>query len=475
MTHTSRQGKKLAVLFQKFVLDANGILHPAIEPIILLGLTAIAYGLFATQLGFYWDNWGFAWVRNFRDSHAVFEIFSNLRPLQGYFEAMLTYLLGVNPIAWQLFSLLTRWLATVAFWWFLNKSWPANRQMNFSAALLFLVYPGFIQQPIAQGYPYVWICESLFFVSLVWMVKAIREPKAPLQILGGAVILSFLTLFSIEYLFGLELIRPVLIWLMLRSHISDPKKRLVRTLQYYAPFVFAMGVYLFWRFGIFTQSPYQPVLLGEIQKNPVHAILSLGQTVLGTIVTVSVQAWIKVFQLPPGNAFSAKLWVVYVFAVLGIFLGISRFLIRISDASAPVIHPPFRQWIVIGLLSTILVGIPYYVADLPIHLYFPDDHYTLPFIFGVSLLLAGVIGLFPNRVQGVTLASILVALAVGNHIYTNNLYRAERQIQQTFIWQLAWRAPALRPGTVIVTEDMDTFPYDDDEALGYAINWAYNP
>lgn len=465
----------LGTHFRNATLKKSNCYSTWFFPLILLGLTAIAHGLFATRLGFHWDDWGFAWVRYFRGDQGLLDVFAVSRPLQGYVEGILTNFLGVNPLVWQVYSLFTRWLATVAFWWLLNQIWPANRQLNMIATLFFLVYPGFTQQPLAQTYDYFWAFEALFFVSLGLMVKAIRASRISLLLMGGAVVLSLLQLFSTEYLFGLELFRPVLIWLLLGTRSYTPKQRLVRTIQYYIPFVCAMGVYLFWRFGVYTRSFYQPLLLGEMQKDMVHTTLDLTQTVLRTSITVSAQAWIKIFQLPPENAFSISLWAVYIAAILGTFVGLLFSLNRMPSVDNSVERQLSWKWIAIGLLSILEAGIPFYIAQLPVRLEFPEDRLTLPFMFGVSLLLAGILGLFPARIQKSTLASLLVALAIGVHIYTNNLYRSEWRTQQSFIWQLTWRAPALKPGTSIVTEDIDTFPYDDDEGLAFAINWVYDP
>lgn len=468
-------GKKLKDLVFRKHPDTSSRVHWLIEPLILLVLALIAYGLFATQLGYYWDNWGFSWMRHFRDSGYLIDSFAALRPMQGYFEAVLTPLFGINSTAWQFFSILTRWLSAVTFWWVLRTYWPANRQMNFAAALFFLVYPGYIQQPVAQGYPYVWVFMSLYFVSLVLLVRLVRGAKRPIFLWIVTLLLSLLTLFSIEYLFGLELIRLVFVWLAVGKQDLGIKNRLVRTLKYYWPFVLPLGTFIFWRLTVFTQSVYQPVFLDKLRQSPLRSLTTLGQTALQTLSTVSVGAWSKVFQVPPAEAFSTKLWVIYIIAVLGSFLAIFFILPRLVRADELNEKSQPWQWIIIGLLACILVGIPYFVAGLRITLAFPDDHYTMPFIFGVSLFLAGILGLLAERIPVAGLIGLLVALGVGYQIHTCALYRADTRLLQNFIWELSWRAPGLEPGTIFVTEDLDVFSFDDDEAVGYAINWAYRP
>jgi len=122
----------------------------------------------------------------------------------------------------------------------------------------------------------------------------------------------------------------------------------------------------------------------------------------------------------------------------------------------------------------LVAGIPYYVTLLPVRLSFPEDRFTMSYVVGVSLLLAGLLELLPDFSQSITLASVLAALAIGVNFHTAYLYRNERDLQKTFLWQLTWRAPALQPGTLILSDDM-TFPYTDDEGLSFPLNWTYAP
>jgi hypothetical protein len=72
------------------------------------------------------------------------------------------------------------------------------------------------------------------------------------------------------------------------------------------------------------------------------------------------------------------------------------------------------------------------------------------------------------------MVSILAALAIGVQLYNGFLYRNESELQQGFAWQLVWRAPAILPGTILLSDDT-VFPYTDDEALAFLVNWTYAP
>jgi len=68
----------------------------------------------------------------------------------------------------------------------------------------------------------------------------------------------------------------------------------------------------------------------------------------------------------------------------------------------------------------------------------------------------------------------LAALAIGVQIQNAFIFREDWRLQESYFWQLAWRAPGLKPGTVIVSEE-SPFRFTDDDALTFGVNWLYEP
>ena len=123
----------------------------------------------------------------------------------------------------------------------------------------------------------------------------------------------------------------------------------------------------------------------------------------------------------------------------------------------------------------LLGGAPIWATNLQIALFFPWDRFTLPMMLGVSLLMAGLIEVLPGyRWQSVVIVGALVGLAAGLHYQNALSYRKEWLLQRDFFWQLVWRAPAIQPGTVILTTDIP-FRYDTDNSLTSPLNWTYAP
>jgi hypothetical protein len=68
----------------------------------------------------------------------------------------------------------------------------------------------------------------------------------------------------------------------------------------------------------------------------------------------------------------------------------------------------------------------------------------------------------------------MLGLAVGYHFQNANTYRRDWSTQKTFFWQLAWRVPAMEPGTTLLVNELPMQHYSDN-SLTAPLNWAYAP
>jgi hypothetical protein len=53
-------------------------------------------------------------------------------------------------------------------------------------------------------------------------------------------------------------------------------------------------------------------------------------------------------------------------------------------------------------------------------------------------------------------------------------YRQDWVTMKSFFWELSWRAPGIRPGTVLLTNELP-FQYYSDNSLSAPLNWMYAP
>jgi len=359
--------------------------------------------------------------------------------------------------------------------------WPRREKQVTMVAVLFAVYPGFNQQYIAITYGNGFLIQALFFLSLGLMLLAIRRPARfwPLYILS--VLFSGYAMFAVEYFFGLDLLRPVLLWMALSETIGDVRHRLKKLGLYWLPYLLLMAVFLTWRLS--TPTPRGTItFLDSLSAGPLAALISLGNTIVRDIIQVSVIAWKQVFEFStikgydPGILFRYALIVATTLGLVIIYLAFLQRGERVKEEIAP---GSSRGWayqaMVLGLYAMLLGGAPIWATNLQIALFFPWDRFTLPMMLGVSFLLAGLLEALPGfRWQNILLVGALTGLAAGLHYQNALSYRKEWLLQRDFFWQLVWRAPAIRPGTVILTTDIP-FLYDTDNSLTSPLNWTYAP
>ena len=91
------------------------------------------------------------------------------------------------------------------------------------------------------------------------------------------------------------------------------------------------------------------------------------------------------------------------------------------------------------------------------------------------LFIAGLLDLLfsKSRIK-VYVVALLIALGIGQQFYNANDFRRDWARQQEIFWQMAWRIPALKPGTVILTNELP-LNYETDMGLTAPLNWMYAP
>jgi hypothetical protein len=148
-----------------------------------------------------------------------------------------------------------------------------------------------------------------------------------------------------------------------------------------------------------------------------------------------------------------------------------------------------RKWSIsaglIGLVSLLLAGVPYWVARLPITLTFPNDRFTLSYLLGSSLFVTALLTLISSLRSGGTsssilhavrniLVAVLVAGAVNTHLLNAVEFRRDWNLQRSFFWQLSWRIPDLQPATTVFSNELP-IRYCSDNSLTAPLNWMYAP
>lgn len=449
-------------------------IRPYRIPLAIAGLCVLAFGPMLPWLGFYWDDWPLVWFYH-RFGAASYLDFAAYRPVSGWLYTLAFSLLGESPLAWHLYALLWRALSALAFYWLLRLLWPRARRTTAAATLAFALYPGFSQQSIAVTYSQYFLYYTLFLASLGLMLQALRSgPRRGLYTVG-ALFLAAGTMLSTEYFYGLELLRPLLIWMALREAGLAAGKRRRRALKAWLPYALLLLLTYDWRYWAAQQpgSLYEAGLLDALIQNPLAALGGLLATMLGDWLEAAVLAWGRVAaewsQLQAGSRVALAYFPVALAAA-----GLAAWALWPRDEAegGPLV---WREPLGLGAAAMLVGGLSFWVAELPLRLDFPFDRFTLPMSFGASLLLGGAWAalLILDKVKVGALA-LLLGLAAGFHFLTANAYRVEWEAQRVFFQQLAWRAPSLAENTALVTSPITALPHYTDNSLTAPLNWMYS-
>jgi hypothetical protein len=438
-------------------------IKPYTVPVALFVTAVCAYGIFFLQTGFYWDDLPISWIRYHLGTAATAQYFLDSRPIWAWLFQMTAYVIPQNPVYWQVFALLLRWINAVILWAIVDRLFPRRKTLALLLSLAVLVYPGFNQQWVSYVYAHFFIV--LFFLLFSWLLM-LRGKTIP------ALIFSGLNLVMFEYFFTLELARPLLVWLSLRDEPLTTRERFVRVLKKWAPYLGVLILSVLYRELVYTHPGFGYSLTAELAKAPLETLILLFQNVITSLWTVTLAAWGQVFQFPNFASDGPRTSAIYTVIVLFIF-GLIYFIGQFKQGRVDERRKDDDWWLIgLGVVMLLLGGVPYWLTNIPVTLGFPANRATLSFMFGASFLLVGLIDLIPSRIKYVALIAF-IALAVGRQFLWANEFRRDWQSQKTFFWQMTWRAPGLEPGTLVLTNE--ELLYNADNSLSAALNWIYAP
>lgn len=445
-------------------------------PVVLLLVAILAYGLLIPQLGLYWDDLPISWIAYELGSEALTKYFSTNRPVWGLLYQITTRIIPDEPIYWQIFALFWRWLGAVMVFAIVEKLWKGKPRLALGVALLFLVYPGFTQQWSAFLYSHFFIVLFFFLYSYLLMLRAMEEPNRYWQLTAFGLIFSALNLWMMEYFYVLELMRVGVILTALRGEMMSLRERAIKTFKLWLPYLIVLVLAILSRLFIFNNQVYGIGLGDSLKSAPLETIINLARNIRSTLTLVLRDAWMQVTQLPNIASAESILNSYYIVVALAVLILVAGFLF-VSQKETKVAQRNIKDslWMIgLGVFTLLLSGWPFWLVGFVPSLAWPASRFTLPFMFGVSLIFAGIINLIPWERVRIALLVSLVGLAVGYQYLTANNYKQDWQTQKELFWQLTWRAPSIAPDTAIIMNE-GALEYYADNSLSPVVNWVYAP
>ena len=283
---------------------------PFLAPLFLLGLCVLAYGLWVPRMGWYWDDLPIGWIARTYGSAGLERYFSTMRPVWGLLYRLTTPLLGTHPLAWQVFAIFWRWISGLALWWLLRLVWPKRADFAVWASALFVRLSGLqpaVHLPGVQ--PFFHRAQRLSGLAGACPCRRCAAP--PRWLLSGlAWVLGAVQPAGMEYFFFLELVRPLLFWIVLGQDDAGPSglvssgqpERTVRRVvalhrrplvesaarraplpapgarcAHWLPYAAGLVGVIIWRTFFFPSALYQPVFTARLKADPAGALLQSGR------------------------------------------------------------------------------------------------------------------------------------------------------------------------------------------------------
>ena len=441
-------------------------------PVLLFITTVIAYGLLLPKTGFYWDDWPFAWIAEFRGPGEFIHAFDGVRPFLGPIFFLTTSLIPPVPLYWQIFAILIRFIAALAAWFLFKQLWPQHRQQALVGSLLFLVFPAYSQHWVAFTHiNQEWVSLICFMLSFGFTAYALRHPSSFFSSTLIALLLLVAGVFPTEYFVALEIMRLFFIWMIQQEQSSNLREQILRSVRLWLPYFVVWIANAAWLAYFYTLGTYDSYAVDVVQKP-----LSLYQvllTIFESLWKVGLYAWGQVLVLV-GKSLTLPSSLLTLVLIGAAFIFFTFYLSRFNQS---VITPRRSALIMlfIGSIGILAGRLPSSAAGLPLTLQSSMDRFTISMMLGGTLFILGLVNLLVRdlRIRAYTFA-FLIALAVGQQFFNANIFRRDWEKQQQILWQMAWRIPALEPGTAVLTDQLP-IDYETDLAFTAPLNWMYAP
>jgi hypothetical protein len=440
-------------------------------PFLLSLITIVAYGLLLPQTGFYWDDWPFVWIAKFLGPREFLPAFANVRPFLGPIFYVTTSLIPPVPIYWQIFALGIRFVSGLFAWYTFNLIWPRHKRQTLVASLLFLVFPGYSQHWVAFTHiNQEWIPFLFYLLSFGFTVRALRHTDQLRSNTLFALLFLIAGVLPTEYFIGLEPLRLLFIWVVISERTRQFRLRFFETLKYWILYLFVWLANLAWLFYYYTMGSYQSYDV-EIPGKQV-SLLQMLFGIADAIWKAGIYSWLQGLVLITKSLRAPS----SLLALLLIVLALIFFVFYLQKLDAPNLMKNFAfSALVIGSIGIVLGRLPSFAAGLPLTLQSSNDRFMISMMIGGSLFIVGLVELIVPKDQIKTyIFALLIALGIGQQFFNANLFRRDWLKQQDFYSQLAWRIPALRPNTLLLTDQLPV-DYETDLSFTAPINWMYAP
>ena len=450
---------------------------PWFYPAALLFIGFITYNYALPSLGYYWDDWEIVMFNELNPA-LQFDFYSTDRPFPWTYQ-LIHSLVGSNPMGWHVVTLLIRWGGVLLFVQSLILLWPRYEDHLHWLGALLLVYPGFLQQSQSATKARHIMTFLLFALSIYLMVLAIKRPRWRRVLFPLSWLATFVHLFTTEYFSGLELMRPVLLWILVAGEQESKRQTLRRVAILYLPY-FLITAFYFWCRIIYFPSIFRTTsrigeinsMLGGLQESPVSSFLVLLNRALMDFIYMIAQVWVNAVIEFQGFTFQSRVaWFAFGIGIILTLAFAFFYGTREKEAEDPPSPAPI---FLVGFLSFVLGALPIWAIGKDISSGGWSDRFALAPLLGACLMVLALLLWFVRPGGQKIVLGFLLVFSIAAQIWVVNEYRRDWRTQLDFYWQLYWRAPALQPGTAVFSFEQPSPTVTHYADAGYALNVLYH-
>ncbi|MEW6287191.1 MAG: hypothetical protein AB1509_13280 [Chloroflexota bacterium] len=429
--------------------------HLPLVILFLAAISALTYLPWVCQIGYMNDDWYLMYSAKAYGPGAFIDIFSVDRPARAWVMMTAYTLFGDNPLYYNLSAYAFRLISGLAFFWLLRMLWSRQQGVLLIAALLYLIYPGFLSQ--VNGIDYqsqmVSLAAALLSIALsvrAWLSDRLSE-RVPMLI--AATVLGWLYLGLVEYFLGFEFLRFGALLIMVNREGGMWRQRLQNGIKAWLPNLFIPLVFLVWRIFFFQSERGATDIglqLGNFSNSPLLVMFWWGVQWMADAVDVLWLAWGVPFSnllplLRPrhillGSAIAVFMtWVAY----------------RLTNAHTDVADEGektawHKEMIFLGLGMLMAGLVPVVLVNRQVD-FVNFTRYSLASAAGAALLMGVFLFHFiASKPLRWALIAVLSTLSVLTH-HANGLQTStQTKMMNEFWWQVSWRVPQFEKGTTLI-------------------------
>ena len=433
--------------------------------------SAVAYLPLIPFLGFYSDDFFFSYIAHFYGIPGIIKSLVVDRPFNGYLLAINYSFLGLgdNVFLWHIYNFFIRLLGGYALFFTLLKIWPARLTIITFITLLFLLYPGFLQQTLPLGFG-GWITTlTIWIFSFAFTVFALRSIKKSRYFLFTLISLSLQinAFLQLEFFIGMEIFRLLMITYVIKSKISI--KTIKKTAVYWGPYLVCLVIFVAWRIFIFKSTREVTNLSWVVQtyysnplwimKIPIEIVYSFLSTV---ILAYFIPILIRIPRIPVEFSIISLLVGMVSAIVLYLYFKIMEKSQKDKNLeSLDGVKKFGATLLIVGSVSILGALLPIIVSGRFVRLFNVFDRYTTTSIIGVSFVIEGFLFFkIKPRIRNL-LITYLIATSVTTHLMNGFLFANNWNQQKDIWWQLYWRTPKIQNNAMLIFD----FPQVSEDTL----------